>query len=580
MVRVYRGQTVASGVALGPVHLQGYEAEEEHPLRIATDQVENELNALRSALDLSRQQIEGLKEKHGDNLGENELRIFDVHIGYLGDPMFVDEIEKLVLEERYSVRAAIKRIAADYDRIFELVENEYLRQRAGDFRDVATRVLRNLAMAGGGPRAVRPSPQGRYVLAARRLTVNDLFKIDDEHVEGIVTEEGGIHGHAAILARSMSIPTITGISDLASKVSEGAFVIVDAGAGELHVEPDERLRAEFEATAERLRRAPLAAPSADLRHETRDGTPVRLLAACGNLSEVAMARGFGMAGIGLYRTELLFLVDPRLPTEDLLVHHYAELMPDGDGEAAFIRLLDMPASANVPTLPSPRERNPALGTRGVRSLLQDGTVLRLQLRAILRASAKTANAAVLVPFVTSITDLQRVKTAILEERHELRKRGVPCAERLMIAPVVEVPAAAFTCRALLVDSDFLVVALDDLQALLLAADRDTASVRDYYGMAHPAMFELLQRIGREAAEADKSLVLFGESAADPQRLPFYLGIGIRDFAVAPVNLAGMLDVLRRFTIDECERIAEELLEAPRALDVQRILLRAHANHAR
>lgn len=580
MVKLYRGHTVAPGVALGPVHLQGYEAEEEYPLRIATDQVENELNSLRDAIDLSRRQIEELKAKHGDNLGENELRIFDVHIGYLGDPMFVDEIEKLVVHERYSVRAAIKRIAADYDRIFELVENDFLRQRAGDFRDVATRVLRNLATPGGPRRGAVPAPSGRFVLAARRLTVNDLFKIDNEQVEGIVTEEGGVHGHAAILARSMGIPTITGIQELPSKVSEGTYVLIDAGSGELHVDPDERLRAEYEETAERLRRAPLAAPPASLRHETRDGTPVRLLGACGNLAEVGMARSFGMDGIGLYRTELLFLVEPRLPTEDVLVHHYAELMPDEAGGAAFVRLLDVAASANVPTLPSPRERNPALGQRGVRSLLHDGRLLRLQLRAILRAAANAEDAAVLVPFVTSITDLQRVKTAIVEERHELRKRKVPCADRLMIAPMVEVPAAAFTCRALLVDSDFLVVALDDLQALILAADRDSASVRDYYGMAHPAMFELLQRIAREAAEAEKPLVLFGESAADPQRLPFYLGIGIRRFAVAPVNLGGMLETLRRFTIDECERIAEELLEAPRALDVQRILLRANVGRRR
>jgi phosphotransferase system enzyme I (PtsI) len=581
LVRLYKGETIAPGVALGRVHLRGYQTEESFPLRVATDQVEQELNALRDALDLSRRQIEGLKDRHGETLGENELRIFDVHIGYLGDPMFVDEIEKLVLEERYSVRAAIQKIAADYDRIFELVEDEFLRQRAGDFRDVATRVLGNLATP-GGPRDERAAtPGGRYVLATRRLRVNDLFKLDNEHVEGIVTEEGGALGHAAILARSMGIPTITGITNLPAKLSEGCFVVLDAAAGELHVEPDERLRAEYEEAAKRQRQTGIAPPARHLRHETRDGTPVRLLGACGNLSEVGLARSFQMGGVGLYRTELLFLVEQRLPTEDILVHHYAEVMPGRDDPGtAFIRLLDLPSGSNVPRLPAPVERNPALGMRGVRALLQDTHVLRLQVRAILRAAAETANAAVLVPFVTSINDLLRVKNAVLEERHDLRKRGVPCADQLMVAPIVEVPAAAFTCRALLVDSDFVVVALDDLQALLLAADRDSASVRDYYGMSHPAMFELLQRVAREAAEAEKPLVLFGEAAADPQRLPFYLGIGIRHFAVAPVHLHAMLEVLKRFTIEECERIAEELLEAPRALDVQRILLRAQGGRRR
>lgn len=576
VVKVWKGEAVSPGIALGPVRFVGYEKEAAAPARIASDQVEVELNALRAALELSRQQIESLKSTHGGSLGENELRIFDVHIAYLSDPMFVDEIEKLVVKERYSVRAGIRKVADDYDRIFQLVENEYLRQRAGDFRDVATRLLRNLEV--GAARAVVPPPTGRFVLAAKRLSVNDLFQLDNSQVEGIVTEEGSVNSHAAILARSMGIPTITGILDLPGKLSEGSYVIVDAGAGELRVDPDERLRAEFEEAARRLREAPVAAPSAELRHETRDGTPVRLLAACGNLAELNLANSFGMDGIGLYRTELLFLVESRAPSEEALVHHYREVVRN-EHQPAWLRLLDVAPGSGVPGMPPADVRNPALGLRGVRGLLEAGPILRLQLRAILRATAETANAAVLVPFVTGLSDLQRVRSAILEERHELRKRGVPCAETLQVAPIVEVPAAALTCRALLNEGDFVVVALDDLQALLVAADRDSAAVRDYYGMPHPAIFELLSRMAREAAELEKPIVLFGEAAADPQRLPFYLGAGYREFAIAPVNLAAVLEVLRRFNIDECERLAEELLEVPRALDAQRILLRTARSRA-
>lgn len=570
MVKVWKGEAVSAGIALGPVRFVGYEREVAAPARIASDQVDVELNALRSALDVSRRQIESLKATHGGSLGENELRIFDVHIAYLHDPMFVDEIEKLVVKECFSVRAAIRKVADDYDRIFQLVENEYLRQRAGDFRDVATRLLRNLD--GSSARAALPPPEGRFVLAAKRLSVNDLFKLDDSQVEGIVTEEGSVNSHAAILARSMGVPTITGIPDLPGKLSEGSYVIVDAGAGELRVDPDERLRAEFEEAARRLREAPHAPPTAEMRHETRDGTAVRLLAACGNLAELNMARSFGMDGIGLYRTELLFLVETSAPSEEALVHHYREVVRN-DQQPAWLRLLDVAPGSGVPGMPTADVRNPALGLRGVRGLLEAAPVMRLQLRAILRATAETSNGAVLVPFVTGLGDLQRVRAALLEERHELRKRGVPCAETLQVAPIIEVPAAALTCRALLNEGDFAVVALDDLQALLVAADRDSAAVRDYYGMPHPATFELLARMAREAGELEKPIVLFGEAAADPQRLPFYLGAGYREFAIAPVNLAAVLEVLGRFNLDECERLAEELLEVPRALDAQRILLR-------
>jgi phosphoenolpyruvate-protein phosphotransferase len=571
-LKLYKGETVVGGVALGPVFLQGYESTSAYPHRIPSDQVENELNRLREALELSRAQIEELKSRHEGTLGENELRIFDVHISYLRDPMFVDEIEKLVLEERYSVRSGIAKIGEDYDRIFQLVEDSYLRQRAGDFRDVSMRVLRNLDTSNDESTAAA-RPGGRYILAARKLTVTDLFKLDNDRVEGIVAEEGGISSHAGILARSMGIPTITGIRDLPSKLESGDFVIIDAGSGELHVNPDERLRAEYEETAERLQNVPASAPSADRAHATRDGTEVEALASCGNVTEVNLARTFAMDGIGLYRTELLFLVEKRLPSEDMLVHQYREVLNQPEGQPVCFRLLDVSTNTHVASLPAARERNPALGMRGVRALLHDGHVLRLQLRAILRAAVGRDTAAILIPFVTSVADLQQVKTAILEEREELRKRGEPCAETLRVAPIIEVPAAAFVCSAFLNESDFVVVAIDDLQALLQGADRDNPMVREYYNSLHPAMFEILATMAREADRRDKALVLFGEGAADPARIPFYVGVGIRRFSIAPVKLKTFLEVLGRFTIAECRRIADQLLEAPRALDVQRVLVR-------
>lgn len=571
---VFKGESVASGVALGRVFLEGFAEEENYPRRIASDQVENELNGLRSALEAARGQIQSLKEKHGETLEKNELRIFDVHLEYLQDPMFIDEIEKLVMNQRFSVRAGIHKVVADYDRIFQLVENDYLRQRAGDFRDVGTRLLRNLSSLEGGGAAVA-RPEGSYILAASRLTVNDLFKLDHERVEGIVAEEGGISSHAGILARSMGIPTITGIDQLTDKVQNGDFVILDAGSGELHVEPDERLRAEYERTAKQLAGArPGGKEPKERPHQTRDGSPVRLLASCGSASEVQIARSYGMDGIGLYRTELLFLVEDRLPSEDVLTHHYSEVVAGqrGDDLVAF-RLLDVSGTSGLLGAPKALERNPALGLRGIRRLLLEGDVLRLQLRAILRATANCKGAAILVPFVTGVSELQRVKAAIVEERLELRKRKVPCADLVKVAPIIEVPAAAFMLHAFLIESSFVVVAVDDLQGLLLASDRDNAAVREYYSTQHPAFFELIARMAKEAKSHKKELVLFGEGAADPARLPFYLGVGIRSFSVAPVGVDAVLDVCQRYTADECRVVADKILEAPRALDVQRILLR-------
>lgn len=567
MTRV-RGESVAPGIAVGQVCLRGF-ASESAGRRIAADEVESELNRLREALQKSRAQIEEIKQKQSQSLGEAELRIFDTHLAYLGDAMFVTEIESQVMQERLSVREAVQLVFAKYDRIFQLVESDLLRRRASDLRDVATRLLRNLDAD-----AVRGAtvPPGPYILAAKRLTTADMFNLDNVKVEGIVAEEGGMSSHAAILARSMGIPTVTGIRDLAKLLREGDAVVLDATAGELVTQPDDKTLAEATEAVQRWKasKAEAHAPT-QVRHQTRDGTPVRLLGSCGSAGEADLVRTFGMEGIGVFRTELQFLVDKKRPTEEALVQGYKQVVDAQQGRPLAFRLLDV-AAATIEGSSESQERNPAMGRRGVRGLLANQDVLRLQLRAILRAAAGAPAVSVLVPFVTGLSELQRVKSALLEERVALKKARVPFASDLALAPIIELPAAAMSIGALLNDADFAVVAIDDLQAHLLGADRDNAAVREYHEMVHPAVFETLARMAKDAERRDKPLVLFGESAADPVRVPFYLGVGYRSFSIAPVRLRSVLKVLSRYTIEECRRIAARILEAPRTLDVQKVLV--------
>lgn len=567
-MNVLRGESVSPGIAVGPVHLRGYDDDEIGVSRIAADQVEAELDRLRTAVGQSRAQIEEIRGKQQGQLGEAELRIFDAQIAYLGDPSFVAEIEQQVVQERLAVRAAVKTVYAKYDRIFQLVENEILRRRASDLRDVATRVLRNLA---SGEPSARKAPAGRYVLAARKLTTADMFNLDAEGVDAIVAEEGGMSSHAAILARGMGIPTLTGIRGLPRLLRDGSVVVVDSDHGELRVDLTEAELGQFAERSQTWKSLQKQAPETEARHETRDGTAIELLGSCGSLGEAEMSRTFGLAGIGVFRTELAFLADKRRPTEDELVAQYQKVIAGNPAQPVNFRLLDVAAGVFSPDAKDP-ERNPAMGRRGVRGLLANQDVLRLQLRAILRAAVGSENVGVLVPFVTSVMDLQRVKAILIEERLALRKAKVPVAGSLALAPILEVPVAAFGIGALAVESDFLVLAIDDLQAYLLAADRDNSAVREYHELAHPAVFEFLARIAKEADRVEKEVVLFGESAADPQRMPFYIGAGFRRFSIAPVRLRKLLKVLRRYSADECRRIAARVLEAPRAVDVQRVLV--------
>ncbi|MBK8095733.1 MAG: phosphoenolpyruvate--protein phosphotransferase [Planctomycetes bacterium] len=566
---IHRGEAIAPGVAVGPVLLRGYETDSGLGRRIPADQIENELNRLRDALQRSKAQIEEIKHKQQGTLGEAELRIFDSHVAYLADPMFVIEIENQVMQERFSVREAVRLVVEKYDRIFQLVESDLLRRRASDLRDVATRLLRNL---GDDPRAADGRrPGGPYVLATRKLTTVDMFNLDNERVEGILTEEGGMSSHAAILARGMGIPTLTGIRDLARLVRDGEIVVIDASTGELRTEPDEAALAAATTASQQWKQTRAQGPDPAQRHGTRDGTPVRLLGSCGSPGEAELVHTFGMAGIGLYRTELLFLVEKGNPDEEQLVAHYRQIAVGQSGRPAWFRLFDV-AGATLLGEVAANERNPAMGQRGIRGLFVKQDILRRQFRAILRACVGVDDAAVLVPFVTSLPDLQRAKSIMLEERVALRKAKVPCADRLRLAPIVEVPAAALNLQALLVEADFAVVAIDDLQQFLLAADRDNATVREYQELAHPALFELLARMAKDAERREKDLVLFGEAAADPTRMPFYLGAGYRTFAVAPVRLRGLLKVLQRYSVEECRKIAARILEAPRSVDVQKVLV--------
>ena len=562
-----RGECVSPGVAIGQVYLRGFESQGTGP-RIAADEVEAELNRLGSALDKSRAQMEEIKQKQTDSLGEAELRIFDAHLAYLGDAMFATEIEKQIINERLSAREAVQGVFSKYDRIFSLVESEMLRRRASDLRDVATRLLRNIesdAVRGGD------APKGPYILAAKKLTTADMFNLDNEQVEGIVAEEGGMSSHAAILARGMGIPTLTGIRDLTKQLRDGDLAVLRATDGELLIGPTDTALAEATADAQRWKDSQQGdGPLTDVtKHQTRDGTAIRILGSCGSPGEADLVHTFGMEGVGVFRTELQFLSSDSAPDEQALAAGYRAIIDGQGGKPVSFRLLDVAAATLDSSL---QERNPAMGRRGVRGLLANQDMLRLQLRALLRAAHGVEGVAVLVPFVTSIADLQRVKAAVLEERVGMMKAAVDCAEDLQIAPIVEVPAAAMSLGALLNESDFAVIAVDDLQANLLAADRDNVNVRNYFEMVHPAVFETLAQMAKESERKQKPIVLFGESAADPERVPFYVGVGYRSFSVAPVRLRGMLKVFARYSADECRRIASRMLEAPRTLDVQRVLV--------
>ncbi len=564
------GLCVCGGVAIGRIRFMGYEFDARPKgSRVSATEVPSEIERFRSAVEDCKAQLQRLRTNLEKEIGSDEARILGVHLAYLDDPTFRADVEDWIEKERLPLESALMKVVRGFDRIFELVENDKLRESAFDLRDVSLRVLRTLEKEEGrDPRALQ---EEAYILVTKKLTITDMFRLEDKKVLGILAEEGGPSSHAGILARSMGIPTVTGLSDLREQLEEGDFVILDATAGLIYVNPEDRLRREYEGKA--LQRTPMPPFQEEGPPELGDGTAIDLLGACGNLGEVVQAVDAGLDGVGLYRTELLFLVDQAPPGEDLLHRHYAEILSKAGGQRVVFRLLDLSEDLRPPKEGERREPNPALGLKGIRYLLKNPSLFRTQLRALLRLEPG-GTLEIAVPFVTAVQDLHRVREMVRGVRGSLRKEGVPCVDEVLVGAVVEVPSTAFALDAVGQEADFLMVALDDLQQYLLAADRDSLEVADYYKTYHPAFFKLLAELSKETRRLRKRCLLFGEAVSDPLRLPFFLGVGFRSFGVTPVRSPKVRKSLRAWTLPAAEALAKRVLRASDSLALQKVLLEA------
>ena len=559
-----KGTPVAPGLALGVVHRKDYDLLTAPPQRVPLEQVERELNRFHKALSDSRRQIEQLKTRLTGKVPAEHVRILDTHLAYLKDSVFLSDVENLILNEQMGLESSIGKVVADFDRIFRLVQSVTLRERAVDLRDVGIRVLRNLGKGSAEETRPEKSPD-EYVLVARELSIVDMFNLANEHVMGIVTEEGGLTSHAAILARSMRIPTLTGVAGLLDKVREGDFVILDATEGLVRVNPDDVVRAQYSRASQAVE-APVAAEGAEpigkRQARTQDGQAIDVSATCGNLPEVDQAASLGFQGIGLYRTELLYLIDRDQPSLESLVAHYASVIEHARGAPVTFRLLHVDSSLEVSYLHENRELNPGLGRAGVRILLAREQVLRRQLQALLRASpvkgeggGPASSLKIAVPFVSDCGDLRRIKEILFEERYALRKSGASFQEQVELGAVIETPVAALGARDLAREADFLTVSLDSLQQYLLAADRENHELRHGFESVHPFVLRALISIVEACDQATRPLSVFGVTAVAPANLAFLLGVGFRRFCVAPVALEEFLIQLERIDLRRARRSA-------------------------
>jgi phosphotransferase system enzyme I (PtsI) len=530
--------------------------------------VEEEVGRFRSAVATAGRELEELHQRHGDALGADDVQILEVHRSYLQDPSFLGGVEKIVRSELLVAESAVARVVHDFERVMVLVEDQDLRDRAEDLRDVGLRVLRWMRAGQIATDASPAPPREPYVLVTQRLAIADMVARDTTHLLGILAAEGGVAGHAAILARSLGIPTLTGLEGISQRVAEGDFVILDATEGEVRIRPPERVLREFEEAARAL-------PAGDGWEQTgedrtADGQDVVLVGSCGTLADVDRCTQLGLGGVGVYRTELLFVAG-EIPSGEMVRRHYREVLKRAGDSPVTFRLLDTDQEI-LRTGGEGEERNPALGRRSLRALLAEGELLALQIRGLLRAASGTEALNILVPFVTLGEELAAVREMVAAQHRDLTAEGeTPPPIHLGVS--VEVPALALALADMLPQVDFVVVALDDLAQHLLAADRDSLAVRSYYQACHPALFRLLASLHETASQAGTPIGLFGETVADVVRLPFYLGVGYRTFSVAPVRVPSFRRALAGLHLDRCRTLANRVLALADPAAIQEELTR-------
>jgi len=556
-MKTLQGIAASRGIAIGPAfHFQ------------RADQ----WTRCQAALETAREQLADVYTKAEAESGAEEAAIFQAHAMILEDPELLGAVQTAIEEQHTNAESALSDAAEMYAQMLEALDNEYLSARAADVRDVATRVLRILLGVAESPCAGLTAPS---IVLARDLTPSDTVLLDKSLVLGFCTAEGGATSHTAILARGLGLPAIVGTGPDILDTPAGATLVLDGSDGTLLVEPDEETVARYR--ARQAAAATVLTQARQVTHEpavTHDGHRVEVVANVGNVEGTQAALEAGAEGVGLFRTEFLYLERSCLPDEEEQYRAYRAVVDVFDDQPVILRTLDIGGDKPLPYLDLPREMNPFLGLRAIRLCLARPELFRPQLRAALRAGAGR-NLKLMFPMVATIAEVRAARAVLEECRAELLAEGQPVAEEMEVGIMVEIPAAALLADRLAAEVDFFSIGTNDLSQYTLAADRTNASVAALADAFHPAVLRLVRDVIGAAHAQGKWVGLCGELAGEPLAIPILLGLGLDEFSMNPPAIPLAKQVIRALTLDEAREVAQATLEldsagAVRALVQERV----------
>jgi phosphotransferase system enzyme I (PtsI) len=528
---------------------------------------EQEVSRLKQAI---RKVIDELMEdtlQVSKRLEKREAEIFLAHIAILEDPYFVSKMFKEIREDGVNAEAVVLKQVDEFGRNFEQMEDPYFRERGADIRDIDRRVIQKLMSS----QQFSCDSREPVIIVARELTPSDAIRLDKEKVLAFATESGGKESHAAILARSLGIPAVLGLEGLLSKVNKGDTLIVDGDMGLVMINPPEEVIQNYRDLQKKRKiyRTELK-KIIPLPSETMDGHEIRLWANIGSLADLEYALHFGAYGIGLFRTELPFLVWGRFLSEDEQFSLYQKVVSMAGGREVTIRTLDFGGDKFFEDGRSQREKNPFLGYRSIRVFMKEQDLFRQQLRAILRAGA-FGPVKILFPMISSVEEVREVKRLFEVAKEDLRTQGIPFNEKILLGVMIEIPSVAILADQLAKMVDFLSIGTNYLIQYTLAVDRDNDLVSHLYEPLNPAVLRLIHNVVRVAEREAKQVTLCGEMAGTPGHIPLLIGLGFTDLSMNPSALLEGKKIVRSITYEGWQGIAKTALGLSSAEEVNHLL---------
>ena len=525
--------------------------------KISVENTDKEISRLEEALAVSTKEIELIKETALKNLGEEEAQVFEAHLMVLSDPELVGQVKDAITSQKVNAEHALKEVSDMFISIFAGMEdNPYMQERAADIRDVSKRILANLL----GVKIPSPATiKDEVVVVAGDLTPSDTAQLNRQYVKAFVTDIGGRTSHSAIMARSLEIPAIVGTKEITSLAKDGDLIIIDGLSGDVFLNPSEDVVAEYRAKAEAF-----AAQQAeweklkDADTFTKDDHQVELAANIGTPKDLEGVINNGAEGVGLYRTEFLYMDSHDMPTEEDQFEAYKAVLEGMNGKPVVVRTMDIGGDKELPYLPLPHEMNPFLGYRAIRISLNEPEMFRTQLRALLRASVY-GKLRIMFPMIATLNDFRGAKALLLEEKAKLVAEGVAVSDDIQVGIMIEIPAAAVLAHQFAKEVDFFSIGTNDLIQYTMAADRMNERVSYLDQPYNPSILTLIKHVIDSAHKEGKWAGMCGEMAGDQTAVPLLVGLGLDEFSMSASSVLKTRSLISKLTLEDMKALADKAI---------------------